>query len=153
MYTPISGECAFLTATMLAPALQSAGLQGEVGHPVERAGWPEYHCATSNDAARVVPRRVQLSRAADRAASPGRGPGPVPPPAIGTRTHHVGDVYDDCHQLPADSHLLRTVSWPHGRRDTRPATHRTGHQATAAPDGPADSRARPDRRDRRGPDR
>jgi len=41
---------------------------------------------------------------------PGRRAGPVPPPAVGARAHHVGDIYDDCHQMPADPDLLRTVS-------------------------------------------
>ena len=59
---------------------------------------------------------VRHDRAAARgqpdylSVQPGRGAGPVPPPAVGARTHHVGDIYHDCHQMPADPYLLRTVS-------------------------------------------
>jgi hypothetical protein len=36
----------------------------------------------------------------DLGVEPDRGARPVPPPAVGPRAHHVGDVYDDRHRCP-----------------------------------------------------
>ena len=58
---------------------------------------------------RAGPRRADRFGRQDRAAAggqpghlgvqPDRGAGPVPPPAVGTRAHHVGDVHDDCDRV------------------------------------------------------
>ena len=41
---------------------------------------------------------------------PDRRAGPVPPPAVGARSHDVGDIHDNRGLMMADPVLLRTVS-------------------------------------------
>ena len=77
-------------------------------------------------AARVAPSRTMTNSAArchragrggpgrasggEFGVQPDRRAGPVPPPAVGTRSHDVGDIHDDRGRMLADPVLLRTVS-------------------------------------------